>query len=487
MRDVTKEIFLNTLVCPTLGWVLRNEDVSGLNDSNKQSAGERFRKEQGIEIGRRARSLYPEGILVSSPHFAGNCRRTEEFLSDSGTSSIFEGAFQIGVFRARADILIRHSETWKVSEVKSNANLKPELVDDLAYTAMVLGRCGLNISGTFLLLISRDYRLGMDSEHLFVESDLTEEVIGRAREFAAVMGQVDALTSGVVKPAPELKLACRNCPLFHDCTGTGIDHHIFEIPRLSEPKFNSLKELQVFSVLHLPDDFALTENQRRTTGSVKTGHPYVADTLAKDLQQVEWPAHYLDFEVASTGIPLYPDVAPYARIPFQYSVHKCNDLSQIAEHKEYLADGSMDPRREFAVRLINDLVGSGSILVYTNYEKQIIEALASHFPDLSDNLNAIVARLVDLNGILTKNYYHPEFHGSTSLKTILPVMVPELSYEPLTIDNGESAMAEFALLAMGAYSAEEAKGVRTNLLEYCKMDTLALVKLHAQLVEISKT
>ena len=178
MRDVTKEIFLNTLVCPTLGWVLRNEDVSGQNDSDEQSAGERFRKEQGIEIGRRARSLYPEGILVSSPHFASNCRRTEEFLSDSSTSSIFEGAFQIGVFRARADILIRHSETWKVCEVKSNANLKPELVDDLAYTAMVLGRYGLNISSTFLLLISGDHRLGMDNEHLFVESDLTEEVIG---------------------------------------------------------------------------------------------------------------------------------------------------------------------------------------------------------------------------------------------------------------------------------------------------------------------
>jgi hypothetical protein len=62
-----------------------------------------------------------------------------------------------------------------------------------------------------------------------------------------------------------------------------------------------------------------------------------------------------------------------------------------------------------------------------------------------------------------------------------------MSYDHLDINNGDSAMAEFALLAMGRYSEEDVAKIRTNLLEYRKMDTLALVKLHARLTEFAKS
>ena len=427
MRHVSKDIFLNTLVCPTLGWILRNEDIPGLTDFNQRTVGEIFRIEQGIELGQRARSLASPGILIEDRDFDGCCTQTLTTLSDPATTAIFEGAFQNGPFRARADLLTRLGHAWKLTEVKSSVEVKREQVDDLAYSLTVLQTCALEVVNASLFTVSRDYRLGMSQDHLFVESDLTAEATVRAGEFAAVMGQVDALTGGVEKPAPELKFACRNCPVFLDCTGKGIDHHIFEIPRLSESKFSSLKVLQISTVLHLPDEFALTENQRRMSESVRNGQPHVSATLAEDLGQVEWPAHYLDFEVVSTGIPLYPDVAPYQGLPFQYSIHQCDDVDQIAGHREFLADGSTDPRREFAERLVQDLDGSGSILVYTGFEKRIMNALADHFPDLNHGLNGIIERLMDLHEILSKNYYHPEFHGSTSLKTTLPVLVPDMS------------------------------------------------------------
>lgn len=483
MRSVSKEIFLNTLVCPTLGWVLRNEDILGLTDSDHLTAAHRFRIEQGVEIGRRARLLYPGGTLVSGPSFATSCDLTRSCLPDPSINAIFEGAFQAGAYATRADVLVRQGDAWRVTEVKSNTNFTPELVDDLAYTTMVLTRWGLSISSASLLLISKEYRLGMDDQHLFVESDYTVEALARAEELESAMDLVEALTSASAKPEPELKYACRQCPLFHDCTGKGVEHPVFEIPNLREQKFNTLNEAGIISILQLPEDFALTENQKRVTESVRTRTTYIGATLGRELDRIEWPAHYLDFEVAATAIPLYQDVAPYERVPFQYSAHKCNGIGEITNHLAFLADALGDPRRELAQRLILDLSGTGSIIVYSGFEKAIINGLAALFTDLNRELNSIIARLVDLHDVLRRNFYHPGFKGSTSLKTTLPILVPGMSYDHLPINNGESAMAEFSLLVLGRYSDGEAATVRSGLLEYCKLDTLALVKLHAHLAE----
>jgi len=48
---------------------------------------------------------------------------------------------------------------------------------------------------------------------------------------------------------------------------------------------------------------------------------------------------------------------------------------------------------------------------------------------------------------------------------------------------GIQALVVFALLAKGKYKGEEAKAIRKNLLEYCKLDTLAMVRLHQRLEE----
>ena len=91
--------------------------------------------------------------------------------------------------------------------------------------------------------------------------------------------------------------------------------------------------------------------------------------------------------------------------------------------------------------------------------------------------------MIDLNAALRRNFYHPDFHGSTSIKRTLPVLVPEMSYDNMEIADGDSAMAAFAYLALGEYQAGEAEAVKSRLLEYCKQDTLAMVELHRKLAE----
>lgn len=483
MRNISKAIFLNTPTCSTLGWLLRNEDIADQTPQREPTLGEKFRIEQGIEIGNRARSLYPGGLLIDETRIVSASARTKSAIDDRSISIIFEGAFLTDGFAARADILKRKGNRWHLVEVKSSVNDRGEFIDDMAYTAMVLSRCSLDISNASLLLISRDFRLGMDNRYLFVEVDHTDEVLLRAKEFELRWQLIDKITSASQKPEPQLIFECRKCPLFAECMGKGIDNHIFDIPRLSQSKFDRLKESGIVRIEDIPNGFPLTENQAIVRDAVQTKRPFVQDTLAAELGQISWPAYYLDFETVMTAVPLYPDIAPYTQIPTQYSVHQCAAVGNIIGHFEYIADPKKDCRLELAQSLVDDLRGEGSVIVYSNFEKTTVNGLARLYPRLTAELNSLIDRMVDFEAITRKNFYHPDFHGSTSIKSTLPGLVPDMSYDDLPIAEGDSAMAAFAYLTLGQYEIERTEIVRRNLLDYCKQDTLAMVRLHACLAE----
>jgi hypothetical protein len=175
---ITKNLFFTTMACPTYGWLLQ----SGLPRQPLSPAGE-LRIEEGIEIHRRARNLFPDGVLVSGDNET-SAQTTQQLISDPNTTAIFEATFIHKNFVAKADILLRDNSSWIVIEVKSNVNDKQELVDDLAYTAFVSQSAGLSISTCSLFLIDKNYRLGMPDKNLFVEIDHSAEVLERAGEFS---------------------------------------------------------------------------------------------------------------------------------------------------------------------------------------------------------------------------------------------------------------------------------------------------------------
>jgi CRISPR/Cas system-associated exonuclease Cas4 (RecB family) len=482
MKNISKEVFLDAVACPSLGWLLRSEqEVEGLSYESL-SLAEQFRMEQGAEIGRRARNLYPDGILVQSKSFTKSVEQTLALMRDKKTPVIFEAAFQVGNYATKADILKRDGKCWHLIEVKSDTNDKPELLADLAYTAMVITQAGFNIGRASLLLISKDYRLGMSDNELFVEVDHTVDCLMQAELLRECWDQIDKLTTASTMPEPDLKLICKKCPLFYDCLGKGVENHIFELPRLSEKRFAGLKELGIYCIEDIPDHFELTERQTMVRKCVHNHTPWVSEELKGELDRIKWPAFYLDFETTMTAIPLYPDIAPYTQLVTQYSAHKCSKLGVVMAHKYYLSDHNRDDRRRLAEALVNDLEKNGSIITYSPFEKTTVNNLAGIYPDLAGELSALVERMVDLEVIINKNFYHHGFHGRTSIKVTLPVLVPEMSYDNFEITEGDSASAAFACLAMGKYKTEtEVKEIRANLLKYCAQDTLAMVKLHERL------
>jgi len=478
MKNVSKQIFLNALSCPVLGWVSRCEKSFGA----PLTPGERFRMEQGIEIGRRARSLYPGGRLTSL-NMVKALEETMKALEDESVSVIFEGAFLVDNFAARADVLKKIDGGWHLVEAKSAVNDRDEFIDDMAYTTMVTSKCGLDISRVSLLLVSRDYRLGMPDENLFSEIDHTEEVWQRVEELEPIWREIEEMTREPEKPSPRLIYDCRQCDLFGECMGKDINNHIFNLPRLNQARFGELIVLGIERIEDIPDGFSLTEYQARVADCVRRNETFVGERLRDELAAVAWPAYYLDFETVMTAIPLYPDIAPYTQIPTQYSIHVCSGVGEITGHHEYLAaDPTRDCQEELARKLINDLGEEGSIIAYSSFEKGIINGLARAFPDLADKLRALTDRIVDLEAVIRLNYYNQGFCGSTSIKRVLPVLVPEMSYDNLEIANGDSASAAFAYIALGKDPSPAT--TRRNLLEYCKLDTLAMVKLHERLAEL---
>lgn len=477
IQNVSKEIFLNALTCPTLGWLMRYRHYQ-----ITPTIGDMFRKEQGKEIGKRAQDLYPDGFLVNNPDIFSASEKTLDLLNGSGISTIFEGAFLTGGFSARADILRRKGKSWNLIEVKSGIKDRDDFIDDMAYTAMVIQLSGIDISKVSLFLISRNFRLGMENKDLFVEIDHTNEVLDRVNEFKLVCDDIEGLTRKSKKPAPRLRFECRKCKIFKKCVGMEIENHIFDISRLSKEKFNELIEYGIVCIEDIPEGFFLSENQDKVRICVQEKRPIVSDNLKSVFDSIIWPAYYLDFEAVTTAIPLYKNVLPYNQLPTQYSIHKCSGPGEILNHFEYLSDPKKDCRKELAIKLIKDLEGKGSIIVYSNFEKRIIKSLSRLCPGISEELNLLVDRLVDLEAIIRKNFYHPDFHGSTSIKKTLPVLVPGMSYNGLEISEGDSAMAVFANLALNKFDEEKAKKIKKDLLDYCKQDTLAMVKLHESLI-----
>lgn len=479
MKNVSKNVFLNTIICPSLGWLLRSgEPIEQLSEESL-SLGDRFRIEQGAEIGDRARGLYPDSALVSEESVYAAAEQTLNLMRDSGVSVLLEATFLVDEYVTKADILKRKKGGWELIEVKSSVNDRPEFLDDLAYTSMVINRAGYSILAASLMLISRDYRLGMGDEELFVEIEHTDDVLLRAEILKAYWDQIRNETARPMMPEPELQLQCRKCPVLFVCLAKDIENHVLEIPRLSQKKFDSLKQLGIVRIEDIPPIFELTPYQAIVRNCVVTQEPWVSKQLKRELDTITWPAFYLDFETVMTAIPLYPDIAPYTQIPTQYSIHKCSDVGKILTHREFLCDPKKDSRRELAENLIRDLETTGSIITYSNFEKVTVNGLSRLYPDLSDSLDPLVDRMVDLGAIIRQDFYHPDFHGSTSVKVILPVLVSEMSYDDLEISDGDSASAAFAYLALGRYESEaEIGAVKRNLLEYCARDSMAMVRLH---------
>ncbi len=163
-------------------------------------------------------------------------------------------------------------------------------------------------------------------------------------------------------------------------------------------------------------------------------------------------------------------------IPFQWSDHVLSKDGQVS-HREYLHDGSDDPRRRFAETLLDAAGDAGSVVVYTGYEEFCLRELETALPELAPRLAQLRARLFDLHPIIKAHIYDPAFHGSFSIKKVLPALVPHPGYDDLEIGDGLLASLAYEELRDLRTSRDRVAELRTNLLAYCRRDTEAMLEL----------
>jgi hypothetical protein len=277
------------------------------------------------------------------------------------------------------------------------------------------------------------------------------------------------------------------CEFWDECTEGKPADWVTKLPRLTESQAAELETLEIESIAQIPADFRLTSRQEIIRDVLATGQPFVAPDLARLLHRFRPPTVYLDFEAMMPAIPLYEGTRPYQALPFQWSLHEAGSDGALT-HKEYLASGADDPRREFAETLIAALSDADlPIIVYSAYEQSTLKALARHFLDLAPSLNAIIDRLADLLPIVRGAIYHSDFQFSNSIKKVAPALCPGFGYDDLDgIADGSAAAAAFAQLASGFISdIAEVDRLRAAFLAYCKRDTLAMVEVHRALMDLA--
>ncbi len=185
------------------------------------------------------------------------------------------------------------------------------------------------------------------------------------------------------------------------------------------------------------------------------------------------------------AVPFCVGTRPFAQIPFQYSLHYIEQEGGELKHKEFLAESGTDPRRAIAEALCRDIPADACVTAYNKrFECSRLHELAETFPDLAEHLLAIEKNIADLLVPFQSGwYYRKEMGGSFSIKSVLPAICPddpELDYHELEgIHNGTEAMSQYP--KMKDMEPEEREKLRRSLLAYCRLDTLAMVKVWEEL------
>jgi hypothetical protein len=445
--------------------------------------------DMGHEVGRLATLLYPEGILIESDPLRHEqaIDETIRAMEDPMVKAIFEASFSYDGVRVKVDILERaRGGKWNLVEVKSSTQVKNEYLPDVGVQYRVLRGTGLEIGRVTLLHLNNQYVYDgqeLDLEQLFTPSELTPEAIVCQPEIEERLFEFKSMLGRLHPPKITPSRNCFNpyeCEFLDHCRLGLPEHWVIELAGIGRNRLDELTAIDVQDIRDVPESFPLTEIQERIKRCVKYNQEYVSGDLRDELEAVEYPVHFLDFETLGLAIPRYLGTRPYQSVPFQWSDHVLHEDGRV-EHLEYLCEEDKDPREEFARTLLDVLGPKGSIVTYTTYEEGIIKGLAEEFPQYRDQLLATLDRVKDLYAIIRKNYYHPEFHGSFSLKAVVPALLPEMDYANLIVQEGQQAGLEYLRMIDLSTPVHEREKIREALLAYCGQDTLVMIKIREKL------
>ncbi len=453
--------------------------------------------ETGRLIGKLARKLHPDGVFPARGESQEDNALATRKLIDEGATCIFEATLIDGGRLARADILRRiKNDAWALDEVKSSTVDDPQVlfregkVFEVEFESQVAIACDVNVVEKSLVLIDNQYVYeggDYDLNSLFGRVRVDAECEKAQIKVLADSNELSTLAKGNSEPVVETnKKKCKGCSFHSYCHKGRPAHCITLLPRITEKTLSKLREAGHHTIDQIPEDFKLSPTMKRVRDAVATDTPYISPDLPEKLQSVKFPAAFVDFESCSSALPMFVGTRPFSQVCFQWSMHRMELPDSSPTHSEFLFDGPDDPREEFCRTLLDAVQNCGSFLHYAAFEKTQLNVMVdAGIPYASQLAKLIEERGVDLKQLVNDTIYMKEFNGSYSIKSVLPAMVPDMSYKGMPIADGQAASRAYIEMIQQACAPSRREEIRRHLLAYCQQDTLAMVKVFERLSQMA--
>jgi hypothetical protein len=497
---LTKSRFVAGWQCPKLLWWSVHEPLA---PELEPDIVLRDLFDQGALVDARARREWPEGVRIDDGAARDDDRDARDAARAAATqaaieanaSVIFGAVFDAdGVFCV-VDALERNADGWTLIEVKSASEAKDYHLPDVAVQVHVARRCGVNVTRAEVMHLNREYR-HPDHGPLFTRTDVSAVVSGLLDDVADRIPRLHAALDGPLPdhPVGEHCWFHGECAFFNRCW-PGDEDHIRHLCNVGPRKTLEWMAKGIARMSDLPAGTKLNEKQQRQLKAQRENRLIVEPGLGEAIRPAVEAKRlgFLDFETVSRALPVWNGLGPWHQTAAQFSYHERQPDGTVT-HVDFLAEGPDDPRdppddpREAIARaMLAATANADRIVMYTPFERTQIKALATHLPHLAPQLAELVEKLWDLKPPIEQHVYHPRFRGSFSLKDILNPLVPDLSYNDLVIIDGKTASVEIArlLFVSGRIPLHERETTRRNLLDYCKRDTFATVRLVDRLIELA--
>jgi len=486
---LSKSKFLRFKQCPKSLSLLINAPKLISEDSDD------YLLETGNKIGMLARDLFPGGteIKYNPSDFSGMAEKTQELMED-GVTTIYEATFMVYDLFIMVDIF-HYDEGWHVYEVKSGTKVEgnQKYLDDVSFQMYVLDSVISDLESVNLITLNRSYKKSgeLSIPELFKITDISEEAVNNQKNINDAIQTIQSsdlssvIENNIGVHCNKYDKVASECVFKDHCWSHIPETSVFDL-RNARGKQYRLYDQGIVLLEDIPESTKLSEKQNIQLSSYLTKRDYIdRDQITTFLEKLKGPLYFLDFESINPAIPMFDETAPYDQVPFQYSLHILED--NTLEHVEFLAEAGKSPMRAIAESLVKNIpYGATTVAYYMAYEKARLTELAAYCEDLSDHLMSIYDNMVDLYEPFNKMwYYTSEMKGSASIKSVLPALFPNditLDYKSLMIQNGTMAMRTFETLHLK--SEKEIEAIRKDLLAYCRLDTLAMVKIYEKLTKL---
>jgi hypothetical protein len=487
MRTLSKSKLIAYRQCPKRLWLeihkpeLRDDSASEVVFAIGNQVGEVARK---VFDPHGNGAFIDIGILGHSEAISQSAT-----LLTVGAGPVFEAGLTAAGALAYADVMLpdRSDGTlrWRMIEVKSSTGVKDYHRDDIAVQAHVAAAAGVHLTSVGLAHIDSSfvYPGNGDYQGLLKEVDLTEDAFSRSGEVKEWIAGAHAVAALDVEPGIPTGSHCNEpftCGFCGYCNRDKVlpEYPLSSLPRLGSAKRSLMEGLGIDDLRDVPDEH-LSGSQTLVKQYSVSGEVYFdAEGAAADLAPYGFPSYFLDFETAMFAVPIWKGTRPYQQLPFQFSLHVLEESGALVHHG-FLDISGDDPSRACAQSLVELCGNHGPVFAYNaGFECRVMRELAARFPEFASAMESIIGRVVDLLPIARSRYYHPSQHGSWSIKSVLPAVIPELSYEQLEgVKDGNMAVDAFLEAIRKNTTVERKMEIEDQLASYCQLDTFAMVRL----------